>query len=88
MICWADMLQAPTCTELCISKLADNFRPGSAKDVNGMLEGLPESVLELPSFAKVCNVCWSSCFVFDTPIAREGYLSLSKSQQLRVRHAN
>uniref|UniRef100_A0A7S3VUL2 BACK domain-containing protein n=2 Tax=Dunaliella tertiolecta TaxID=3047 RepID=A0A7S3VUL2_DUNTE len=57
MICWADMLQAPTCTELCISKLADNFRPGSAKDVNGMLEGLPESVLELPSFAKVQEAC-------------------------------
>eukprot|EP00967_Tisochrysis_lutea_P067505 scaffold88174_cov18-Tisochrysis_lutea.AAC.1 len=49
---WADMLQAPSCTELCIARLADSFWPGSAEDVNVMLEGLPESVRSSPSFAK------------------------------------
>jgi len=57
VIHWADMLQAPTCTELCIAGLADSFRPGSSEDINCMLMGLPDSVRFSPAFTKVQEVC-------------------------------
>lgn len=63
VICWADMLQAPTCTELCISKLAGSFQPGSPQDVNWVLEGLPSSVHDSPSFAKVCASFYWEVFI-------------------------
>ncbi|KAF5843117.1 hypothetical protein DUNSADRAFT_2154 [Dunaliella salina] len=57
VIGWADMLQAPTCIELCVASLADCFQPGSAEDVNWMLQGLPDSVRCSPAFVKVQEVC-------------------------------
>jgi hypothetical protein len=52
MAWWADLWQAPSCMELCLSGLAE-IKDLQADDVNAMLEGLPEPAQSSPSFTKV-----------------------------------
>uniref|UniRef100_A0A7S3R8P5 BTB domain-containing protein n=1 Tax=Dunaliella tertiolecta TaxID=3047 RepID=A0A7S3R8P5_DUNTE len=58
MIDWADLWQAPTCTELCISSLvAQRLDSLCPEHINSMLVQLPESLRSTPLNSKVEGFC-------------------------------